>query len=136
MPFHQDLKDGKEIEKQFLVHLINQGERAGLNSSKTLVEQRFYDLYTSDGTLYEIKFDKMWGKTGNVYVEHKSLGTSKADLTVYKLDGKEGFYQIPTSRLREVLPSYKLVKGGDQKEIGTLVPLESFLKEFSLIRGG
>lgn len=136
MSFQTDLHDGKEIEKQFLAHLIKQGVKVRLNTATTLTEQRFYDVFTSDGVLYEIKFDKLWSKTGNVYVEKKSLGTSKADFTVYKLEGREGFFQIDTNYLRTILPNYSPIKGGDKKEDGVLIPVAEFEREFTFLSGG
>jgi len=137
MSFVLDLQAGVEVEEQFVKFLKEFGWKAGRNTSTTLTEKRFYDIWatrpnTSAVSTYEIKFDRRASTTGNVYLEHETLENSRADFIVYKLDGENIFYMQDRPTVLNLLfhPAYKQVSGGDKWGLGTLIPVEEFKKLF------
>lgn len=132
MSFKQDLAVGEAVEQEFVEFLKKQGLKAGLNSSKTVAEKRFYDIYADNGLTYEVKFDRRVTDTGNIYLEHDGLGHSRADIIVYKLDVDGKFYFMGREQVLEILKDkrFKQVSGGDKWGKGTLIPLNEFRKLF------
>lgn len=148
MSFKKDLADGEEAEKEFGEFLRSRGFNLGFNTSKTITEKRFYDLWASPAgnkgiagsgkpkvgkgevKTFEIKFDRRVKETGNIYVEHEALGYSKADSIVYKLDSDGKFYIIPRTVLIAAIKDnpYKQVSGGDRWGRGSLIS-EALVKE-------
>lgn len=134
--FQADLAEGQKVEKEFVRFLELQGLKAFLNDGVGLEAKRRFDVGDSLGRTFEIKYDRQWEQTGNVFLEHKALIRSSADYIVYKLDR---FYQIPRLALVELLrhnhqiPKWKEVAGGQFNDIGTLMPVSEFQKTFTPI---
>lgn len=128
MSFVQDLNDGLKIEDEFVAYLETQGVTAHRNTAKHVVEKRLYDVFTLAGVLYEIKYDKMWKETRNIYIEDKAINRSRADYIVYKLKGDKRWFVSNRELLMELLnsPRAKKTKGGDRKEEGSLVSTTFF----------
>lgn len=147
MSFKKDLKDGEAAEIEFEKLLKSRGYSVGRNTSQTITEKRFYDLWAQttlkEGVArkvkkrpvetFEIKFDRRVGETGNVYFEHETLEYSRADYIVYKLDSDGKFYiQTRATVLKLIqLPNFKQVSGGDAWGLGTLIPVEQFKQLFN-----
>ncbi len=133
MTFLNDLKDGEDTEILFLEYLLGLDIIGWRNTSTTLQEKRLYDVVDKSGTTYELKTDRMWQRTGNIYVEEKTLKSSRADYIVYILKGDETFYVISRFGLLEILDyaKFKEVKGGDFKDKGYLIPIDDFKKLFN-----
>ena len=135
--FKADLAEGQEQEKEFIQFLLTKyGVRARRNESSNLEGMRKYDVADQLGHTYEIKFDRKWQETGNVYLEHKAIVHSEADYIVYKLDT---FYSIPRLALVQLLkhnhklPKWKEVQGGEFGDWGTLLPVSEFLTIFNAV---
>jgi len=88
---------------------------------------------------YEVKLDRKFYLTGNIYIEKKSLFNSKADYLVYLFQEPllEPYFIwiVPASKARNFYrdhPEYALV-GGDFKEPGILLPGKVFKSLFKPI---
>lgn len=133
MTFLNDLKDGENTEILFCEYLLSLGIIGWKNTSTTLQEKRLYDVIDKPGITYELKNDRMWERTGNVYIEEKTIKSSRADYIVYSLKNDDNFYVISRFGLLELLDyaHFKEVKGGDFKDKGYLIPIENFKKLFN-----
>jgi hypothetical protein len=140
--FLDDLKDGEGAEKEFVTFLDEKGWDAGRNTSSTITEKRFYDLWAQKRPpskaskkvprpvfTFEIKRDRKVASTGNVYLEHDTLENSRADYIVYQIDTDNKFYMLDREMVLNLIysPQFKQVSGGDAWGLGTLIPLQDFL---------
>jgi hypothetical protein len=82
-----------------------------------------YDLIDGLGVKWEVKADRIWGTTGNVYIELQALESSEADKYLI-LAGKG--YVIAKSALVEAISGREAKAGGDlMKSTGVPLPLEA-----------
>lgn len=96
---------------------------ARYNERNGLEEKRGFDLIDTFGVKWEVKSDRKWSATGNVFLEHKALDHSQADFWIILA----GFaYILPRQKLIEVRDQpHRVVPGGDDlRFLGTLLPLE------------
>lgn len=102
---------------------------ARYNLENGLAGRREYDLVDTFGVKWEVKCDRKWHATGNVYVEKQALERSKADKYLY-LAGVG--YVIAKSALCEAFDGETaLTPGGDRDaSLGLLLSLER-LEEIS-----
>ena len=106
--FFKELMVGQKYEKKAQVALIRY-----LNTDLNVVEERndnLYDFQLSNGKTYEVKFDKMCSKTGNLFIETVSRGkasgltVSVADYYIFCIGEEDTkFYMIETDKLREMI---------------------------------
>jgi predicted heme/steroid binding protein len=93
-----------------------------------LAQSKLYDLEDGMGVRWEIKHDRLWHVTGNVYVELQALEASQADKYII-FAGKA--YVIAKSALWEAIRGMPSFAGGDLgKSLGVKLPLER-LEEIS-----
>lgn len=118
--FNEDLKVGKEIELKYIEikGMQNYKQTEGKNSD--------YDVICFDDnkeTKYEIKYDKMSLKTGNICIEFECRGklsgvsVTKCSYWIQYLTDDE-IYEIPINDLYELINGKKykcIIKGGDDK---------------------
>ena len=118
--FQKDLLLGKEVEKEALEKLKKWLKIKSVVFNTDYKYDFLVELENSSRT-YEVKTDLMCGQTGNTVVEYESRGklsgisTTEADFWIYKFD--DGFYQIPTKKLKEVIKEqlyFREVNGGDR----------------------
>lgn len=110
-----------------------QGHRihARYNEANGLEGKRGYDLIDSYGKKWEVKADRIWGTTGNIFFEHQAIQHSQADYFLILA----GFaYILPREDVLELINGpHRSVQGGDGlRATGTLVPL-SELQELATI---
>jgi len=86
---------------------------------------------------YEVKLDRKFSQTGNVYIERKSLFNSKADYLVYlfqePLMEPYFIWICPCAKVRNFMrnaPKELSRTGGDFKEPGILLPAATFKSMF------
>jgi len=85
--------------------------RARYNLQNGLEGRREYDLIDTFGTKWEVKCDRKWHVTGNVYLESQALERSGADK--YLIIAGIG-YVVEKTALREAIASQTaLTPGGD-----------------------
>jgi hypothetical protein len=145
--FLDDLKDGEQTEVEFCTFLDSVGWDSGRNTSKTITEKRFYDLWAQKKPpskaskklprpvfTFELKRDRKVSTTGNIYLEHEALEHSRADYIVYQIDTDNKFYMLDRGNALALLhaPQFKQVSGGDKWGTGSLIPLEDFVRIFKL----
>lgn len=135
MSFTQDLKEGREIEEQFVALLRELGIKAGLNTSTTQREMALYDVYDESYNTYEVKFDRKALETGNIFLEQASINRSHATYIVYKLRADDNFYILDTPTVKNLIdnPDFKVKDGGYPPYPGTLIPLVDFRKIFKVV---
>ena len=82
---------------------------------------RAYDLVDGMGIKWEVKYDRLWHVTGNVYVELQALTASQADK--YLIFAGLA-YVVTKSALLEAIAGYEARRGGDlMKSLGVCLPL-------------
>lgn len=83
---------------------------------------------------WELKTDKLWWKTGNVFVEHEAARHSKA---TYLLLFADRPYVLALGTVLELISGpYRVVRGGDgNRATGSLVPLAN-LSIYDISRSG
>jgi hypothetical protein len=119
MSFYEDLKTGQEKELKFIEIKGMQNYRRSVGNVKE------YDIICYDvdnhEMKYEVKFDRLTSKTGNICIEFESRGkksgvtTTEANFWVQYITDKE-IYEIPIEDLHMLIldKKYKrIVKGGD-----------------------
>jgi hypothetical protein len=96
--------------------------RIDYNSALDLTGKQAFDLVDGYGKTWEVKSDRLWHQTGNVFLEHEAVEHSKAD---YFLIFAGLTYILPRETVLELLEGpYRNVRGGDDlRATGTLVPL-------------
>jgi hypothetical protein len=94
-------------------------------------EHKLHDLLTEKGKV-EVKTDRMAHKTGNIVIEFESRGkpsgiaTTGADYWMYWIENSGIGIFIPTDKLREIVGTCRVVRGGDDNTSRMyLVPLQS-----------
>lgn len=149
MGFQEDLEAGKVAEEQALEVIknhyasFNKKVRVWLNPCEGLEGKRRGDIFDSFGIRWEIKLDRLWTKTGNLFVEHLALERSEADFIIYFADEP---IMIDKHRLVEFIEknketqTYRIVPKGIRKtggmgQEGTLIPLEVF-KQIGKVMNG
>jgi hypothetical protein len=81
-----------------------------------------YDLIDGMGVTWEVKADRLWHVTGNVYIELQALEASQADK--YLILAGRG-YVVAKSALCEAIRGYEAKAGGDHmRSLGVTLPLE------------
>lgn len=135
MGFDQDLKRGRKWESRVCDFLNRNGIRCSLTQGKNNV-----DIISDDGSLkFEVKFDEMTLKTGNIAIEvgtktkPTGLSTSQADYWVHIwYSGPHLYYNvIGVQALRNLikanLKNIKIVhEAGDGNATVCLVPKAIF----------
>jgi hypothetical protein len=87
-----------------------------------LQQSRLYDLVDGYGVKWEVKADRMWHVTGNVYIELQALEASQADK--YLIFAGYAFI-IGKSELYEAIKGLVVKAGGDElRSLGALLPVE------------
>jgi hypothetical protein len=82
-----------------------------------------YDLVDSSGSTWEVKYDRLWHVTGNVYIEMQALSVSQADRYIIFAGPA---YVVAKSTLTEAIAGYEFTRGGDfDKSVGVCLPLET-----------
>ena len=103
---------------------------------ETLAELRKGDIEDELGFIWEVKFDRRWNETGNVFIEHLAINHSAANYYVFVLQGGKTLVTTKEYLLKIVADnSYRKVHGGNflpggKPNIGTLLPV-SLLTENS-----
>jgi hypothetical protein len=94
---------------------------ARYNEENGLEGKRGFDLVDGYGKRWEVKADRIWGHTGNVFFEHIAVQHSQADYFLILA----GFaYILPRETVFNLIKGqYRVVPGGDDGRDGTLVPL-------------
>lgn len=128
----EDRLRGEEAEEMFMELLRKKGR------TPTQTQNYFPDYDIEDEKYkYEVKLDRKFQDTGNVYVERKSLFKSWADYYIYFVSSVHyPFYFIyctPTAKLRNFYRSKAEISGGDFKEPGILLNTEEFESVFKVI---
>lgn len=131
--FKQDLLVGEAAEVLFMETYLQKYPEAKVkkNEGTTLSDMRKYDIEViKDGVTktYEIKWDRLAPKTGNIAVESKCLGYTESDYFVI-LVGEELFLGISVSALRNLVKSKKFPKvagGREGNEMIYLIPRKVF----------
>lgn len=107
---------GHEVERMFSWFLTSQGIPV------VSCDDSRHDVFAEVGgraLSFEVKYDRLAGKTGNIFVEFHSrgkpsgLGTTQADFQVYYFD--ESFHMLETDLFVERLIGARprVVSGGD-----------------------
>jgi hypothetical protein len=121
MPFQEDLAFGKKYEN--VIREIYEYEDIWFPEGK----HKEFDCWLTQGgnkLFFEVKADKITGRTGNICIEYESYGlpsgimATTADYYVYFVVGENVFYEIPTDVLREFVNKKKYhwtCSGGDKK---------------------
>lgn len=93
------------------------------NLENGLTGRREYDLIDTFGTKWEIKFDRKWHATGNIYLESQALERSKADK--YLILAGKGYVVPKTALCGAMAAGTALTRGGDSlASLGLLLSLE------------
>lgn len=134
MGFKEDLQTGHKAEEYILKELKK------FDPSVKRVEgyEKRFDI-VGDEASYEVKYDRMSVKTGNVAVEYRcrnknsGLSTTEADYLAYiYFDGENWVWQLMYApEFKEALKNsdYKKVNGGDNWESEMLlIPVSAFAK--------
>ena len=93
------------------------------NEANGLEAKRGFDLIDQYGKKWEVKCDRLWGTTGNVFLERQALEHSQAD---YFLILAGWGYVLTREQILQLLdaPQYRRVTGGDNNwSQGTLIPV-------------
>lgn len=100
------------------------------NGALDLTGKQKFDLVDGYGKTWEVKCDRLWHFTGNVFLEHEALLHSTAD---YFLIFAGFAFVLTREQAFELMNGpYKVVQGGDDLLArGTLVPLAA-LKELAI----
>lgn len=100
--------------------------RIDYNSGLDLTSKQAFDLVDGYGKLWEVKCDRLWHQTGNVFLEHQAIEHSKAD---YFLIFAGWAFILPRDSVLELKNGpYRVVNGGDgYRATGTLVPLADLI---------
>jgi hypothetical protein len=95
----------------------------------------------NDGSLVEVKTDRIAHKTGNIFIEYESRGKpsgiakTTAHYWVYRFDKMDTAIIIPVTKLKDVCRSFYyeglyLRNGGDNNTSkGFLIPVSTLLNE-------
>jgi hypothetical protein len=120
MVFINDLKDGKDFEKEMIERLKKDGDTINICPLEVFSD---YDFMIND-IKYECKNDKMANRTGNLCIEYKYKGhrsgikTTKSDYYCIKISNDKIFI-IPVSKIKDYIKqnkdNIKKVYGGDNK---------------------
>lgn len=97
------------------------------NPENGLTAKRAYDLVDHFGVKFEVKTDRRWHETGNIYLEHQALEHSQADYYVI-IAGLT--YIVPRQALLEVKnATVNAVPGGDgHRSLGTLLKVSELAR--------
>ncbi len=79
----------------------------------------------------EVKYDRLAPTTGNVAVEHRSIGKSTCEFAVYVFNNQ--FWLLPMFELKAMIGKYPVKTGGDFNYQLTLVPAREFIRNAFLI---
>lgn len=125
--FQKDLHESQALENKFKELLESQDIVVTTTQDKGKFDA--FDIMAVRGNVvvtFEIKYDRMVKRTGNVAVEmHKvvkgvkqnsGLSATKADFYAYYFDGDNDFYVIHPPRLEKLIADEKhkkIVHGGD-----------------------
>ncbi|MEH7113374.1 hypothetical protein V7124_13460 [Neobacillus niacini] len=126
--FNTKLEQGHQFE----VYIDNQFKKMGLEIGLYYAKHEQYDKGESEKGL-EIKFDNMWEKTGNIYIEYQekvhkdsqnwvNSGILKADNTIYYLIGtRKKIWILRKSDLLDIFKNWlnDPTKKWNFKQIGT-----------------
>ena len=90
---------------------------------------RAYDLIDGMGVTWEVKADRLWHVTGNVYIEIQALEASQAEK--YLILAGKGYVVAKLALTEAISQGYDLTPGGDNlRSLGVKLPLEK-LEEIS-----
>jgi hypothetical protein len=104
----------------------DQGQKihARYNEENGLEAKRRFDLIDTYGKKWEVKTDRIWSTTGNIFFEHYAIKHSEADFFIILA----GFaYILPRETALQLLEAdYRTVQGRDDLRFtGTLVPVSA-----------
>ncbi|GAA4326110.1 hypothetical protein [Flaviaesturariibacter amylovorans] len=127
--FWSDIDQSKIKENEFGSKLRSKGYKVTVVG---YMETTPYDVAainpkTNRTTTFEVKYDKMASKTGNIAVEYckirdeeestpTGISTTQADYWVFSFPGDPTFYTVPTTTLKSLISERKYmrtVSGGD-----------------------
>lgn len=106
--FHKDLALGQTYEHIAQIKICEKFNVTIANEC----DNNEYDFEDSDGTKYEVKFDAMSNRTGNVCIEAdcngklSGISTTKADHYIIMTDKRTG-YMIPVTKIKKYIKSGK-----------------------------
>jgi hypothetical protein len=105
-----------------------------LNDASNIEGLREGDIIDELGYLWEVKLDRRWAETHNVFLEHTALYHSKSNFVVYCLLGGKN-YVTTRKKLLAIIESekFKQLHGGNfqkggKPNIGTLLPVTELVK--------
>ena len=105
-----------------------------LNDATDLAGMRECDIVDGLGYTWEVKLDRRWAETGNVFLEHTALAHSTSNFIVYCLLGGKN-YVTTRKKLLSIIDSgkFKELHGGNfqrggKPNIGTLLPVEKLIE--------
>lgn len=120
--FDKDLKMGEDAQREAIDFIKKEFEGIViLEEHSTIKEFDIKGKYKDKEITFEVKWDIMAEKTGNVAIEYESRGkmsgisVTQADYWIYKILSK--FYLIKTEKIKEKIKRrsyYRDVTGGDK----------------------
>ena len=106
--FSRDFPEGRQAEEEAKIKIKNMFPGILINENDNITEDfDISGLYESKEIKFEVKWDKMAEKTGNVAIEYESRGKKSgisvtiADFYIYKIKNK--FYIFDTSVIKDEL---------------------------------
>lgn len=128
--FQQDLEQAHQIELSAIPVL--QRTRPGSRAWPVPYNEYDFDLMWQwpnypEPFGIEVKKDRLAERTGNVVVEHRSIGQSTALFALYHFTGH--FWLIHMADLKGMIGRYPEVTGGEQGYTLTLVPEREFIRQ-------
>lgn len=103
--------------------------KVSFNDATDLEGLRESDLVDELGYKWEVKLDRKWAETGNVFLEHTALTHSSSNFIVYCLEGGKN-YVTTRKKLLAIIESgkFKQLHGGNfqkggKPNTGTLLPV-------------
>ena len=127
--FDNDLKIG-EMAEDYVAEKLE--EVSHLKFKKVSHVGNNYDLESEKGTKIEVKYDKMWKKTGNIALEVGCMVYTDADYITYLL--YPDVYIAKAKTVRDHINDFKIINGGDGNRTKLcLIPLTEFKKLFRKI---
>ena len=139
MTFWKDLEFGKIYEQK--AHAL-------YNAPITVAPYKLftpYDFITGNGLRVEVKADRLWQKTSNVFIEIESrqkpsgIAVSTARYWVFFLEVAKRkdqiFIGIPLDLLKKFVVGYPLKRGGDNyTSVGHVVPAKDLVDFYIQIK--
>lgn len=147
---HADLVAGNQKELEVIPYIVafykSRGKKkveVKLNDAEDLAGKQVCDLIDNFGIKWEVKYDRRYKDTGNVFIEHAALKHSGADFYIFCLDN-----HLPIMVSKDLLMAtiednlasgglgkYRIVPKGANNDEGTVLPLDDLLKIGKVLDG-